>query len=796
MPPCGDVVSSAAPSAADRSGRERGLSSDEVAARVRAGAVNATRTHTSRSWAAIVRANVLTRFNALLGGLLVVILVIGPFQDALFGVILLVNTAIGVVQEVRARRTLDRLALLSEPRARVLRDGTVREVAREEVVIDDVLVLGRGDQVVADGIVLGGDGLEIDESLLTGEAAPVAKGVGEKVLSGSAVVAGAGAVRAVDVGPTAFAQSLADEARRFSLVRSELQEANNRILQLVTWAIVPVAALLCWSQLSGPIGVADALRGSVAGVANMVPEGLVLLTSMAYGLGALRLARRRALVRELAAVEGLARVDVLCIDKTGTLTTGELTPLEVAPLDASVPVGAVLAAMAATEASPSASLAALAAGYDGPVPAATANIPFSSERRWSAASFAGWGSFVLGAPEILAPALADTGVSARVAAETARGHRVLLLARTHRPLGDALPRPLEPVALAILAERVRPDAAETLRFLTTQGVAVKVISGDSPTTVAAVASEVGLDGTGVDASALPLEPGELAPYLEAHQVFGRVSPLHKRAMVAALQSVGHVVAMTGDGVNDVLALHDADLGIAMGSGSPASRSAARVVLLDDAFSSMPILLAEGRRVLSNVERVSKLFVSKTVYATLLALAIGISGVPYPFYPRHFTVVSTLTIGVPSFFLAFAPAATRLRSGYSRRVARFTVPAGIVIAAATLTTYLIDRSHDGGTGHARTAAALTLGTVGLVVLARVCRPWAAWKALLVAAMAGGFALAFTVPLARHLLAFRPATGSGLLLAGTSALVATVILEALWRHRPSEETGGDRLTEPGP
>lgn len=774
---------------------ERGLTAAEVEARVKLGQTNRSSvTTSSRSWMAIVRANVFTRFNALLGGLLVVILAIGAPGDALFGIILVVNTAIGAAQELRARRTLDRLALLHAPKARVLRDGQLGELAESDVVTDDVIDLGRGDQVVVDGETIWCSGLEIDESLLTGEAEPVPKNPGDSLLSGSIVIAGSGLMRATAVGDSAFAQSLSKEARRFSLVRSELQEANNRILRLVTWVIVPVTALLCWSQLSGTLGVRDALRGSVAGVANMIPEGLVLLTSVAFAVGALRLARKRVLVRELAAVEGLARVDVLCIDKTGTLTTGQLTPLEVRPLDPAIPAGEVVAGLAAAEATPTASLRALASLHtSGPTIDCVDHVPFSSDRRWSAGTFDQLGSFVLGAPEVLLATEGDSALEAQIADEAAAGHRVLLLVRAPLGLdGDRLPAKLRPVALGVLAEQVRADAADTLSYLQEQGVAVKVISGDSPGTVAAIAGRAGLPSAEpVDAQMLPSDPRLLAATVEKRHVFGRVGPREKRSIVAALQASGHVVAMTGDGVNDVLALRQADLGIAMGSGSPASRSVGRVVLLDDSFAILPTLLAEGRRVLANVERVSKLFVTKTVYAALLAVSIGLAHVAYPFYPRNFTLISSLTIGVPAFFLALPPATTRLRSGYSQRVRRFVLPVGMILAAATLTTYLVTRAQTGATPHARTAATLVLGACGLWVLARVASPFVFWKAVLVGTMVGAFAASILIPFARHFLGFEAATPWDLFISGVVTIAAVSLLELIWHIQAVR----DRSDTPG-
>ena len=673
-------------------GWRAGLSATEVAERQRAGLANGEPERSSRSFAAIARANVITRFNAILGALLLVILVVGPFQDALFGVVLVANVAIGVVQELRAKRALDRLAVVTAPRARVVRDGETREVRPAEVVVDDVLELVAGDQLVVDGVMLESAALEVDESLLTGESEPVTKRPGDDVLSGSFVAAGSGYCRAVRVGGEAYARTLAREAQRFSLVRSELRAGTDTILRGVTWLLIPTAILLIGSQMARHDDLAEAMRGSVAGVGAMVPEGLVLLTSVAFTVGAMRLSRLRVLVQELPAIEGLARVDVVCVDKTGTLTSGEVVVREIVAIDAEAPVQEVLAALAAADPHPNRSLQAVAAHVQAP-PAwsPTVTVPFSSARKWSGTSFdADRGTWVLGAPDVLSGAMPARPDLDRVVEErAARGERVLLLARGARTLeGETLPAPLEPVALVVLEEQIRPDAADTLAYFARQGVEVKVISGDHPRTVGAVAQRLGLPraSTPVDARHLPEDTAALAAALEEASVFGRVTPHQKRAIVHALQSKGHVVAMTGDGVNDVLALKDADIGVAMGSGSGASRSVAQLVLMEDNFAVMPPVVAEGRRVIANVERVANLFVTKTVYATLLALAVVAAGLPFPFYPRHLTIVSSLTIGIPAFFLALAPNARRAEPGFLGRVLRFALPAGVVAGVATFTAY--------------------------------------------------------------------------------------------------------------
>jgi cation-transporting ATPase E len=758
-----------------------GLTDDEVATHRRAGQGNAVEDRTSRPLREIVRANVATRFNAILGGLLVVILVVGPIQDALFGVVLVTNALIGIAQEVRAKRTLDRLAILAAPDCGVVRSGRVRRVRSDEVVLGDVLALAAGDQVVADAQVLDGVGLEVDESLLSGEAAPVAKVGGDVLLGGSFVATGTGTAVVTGVGAASYARRLAAEARRFDLVRSELRAGIDTILRLVTWLLAPAAVLLVTSQMIANENVQDAVRGSVAGIGAMVPEGLVLLTSVASAVGIIRLGRRRVLVQELAALEGLARVDILCIDKTGTLTSPELDLVAVEVLDAGTPDG-VLAALASIDASPNPTMRSIAADLR-PAPgwAATTTVPFSSARKWSAATFDGRGSWVIGAPEVVLPS-GHESLLTRVRERAASGQRVLLVAGA--PTGVApttLPADLEPALLAVLEERIRPDAAETLAWFAAEGVTVKVLSGDHPATVESVALRAGLRSSGaLDARDLPEDPDELALAAEATTVFGRVVPHQKRAIIAALQRRGHVVAMTGDGVNDVLALKDADIGVAMGSGTAASRSVARVVLLDDAFSALPAVVAEGRRVIGNVERLANLFLTKTVYAFALAVAVGVARLPFPFLPRQLTIVSSLTIGIPAFFLALAPNPARAQPGFVARSLRFAAPAGLVAAAATFTAYALARNDPGTTGdEARTTAVLVLFAVALQVLVLLARPTTRRRRTLVLAMVGLFVAAIALPAGRRFFALDVPDPVVVAAAVGVAAVADLLLGAGWR-----------------
>jgi len=759
-----------------------GLTAAEVQERVARGQTNDTGERTSRKLSEIVRANVFTRFNAILGAAVAVILVIGPIQDATVALLLVLNSAIGIFQEVRAKRKLDQLAVQNASAARVVRDGEVQEVTTESVVLDDVIELRAGDQIPCDGVVRSAAGLEVDESLLTGESDPIVKNEGDDILSGSFVAAGSGRFQATKVGADSYAAKLAKEARQFQLTRSELMEGINTILRIITWVLIPVCALLLWSQLREH-ELDTALRSTVAGVVAMVPEGLVLLTSVAFMLAAVTLARRKVLVQELPAVEGLARVDIVCLDKTGTLTEGVIVFDELEPLpDADEALAREALGALADDPNRNATAVALADEFSSSGWTRTGEVPFSSARKWSAASFDGHGSWIMGAPEMVFTDNASP-VRARADELAATGRRTLVLAHSDAPLaGEALPSDLTPVALIMFAEKVRPDAADTLAFFAAQGVELRVISGDNPRTVAAVAARVGLDDPsgGFDARELPEGQDDMADVLEQHRVFGRVTPQQKRAMVSALQSRGHVVAMTGDGVNDALALKDADIGVAMGSGAAATRAVAQLVLLDGKFSTLPGVVAEGRRVMANIERSANLFVTKTVYAVLLAVTVSLISWPYPYLPRHLTIISTFTIGIPGFFLALAPNSRRYIPGFIVRVLRFCIPAGLIAGAAALVAYGIARyGHDLPTREVRTTSALVLIAVALWVLVLQARPFNWWKTILVASMVGAVAIILLVPAFRDFYAVQLPPADVLGEAAIVAGVAIVLLELGWR-----------------
>ncbi len=743
------LVSGSMENAAGRTESPRliGLSTTDVNQRMAAGAVNRVVMGPTRTVTEIVQANVFTVFNLMLGVLLVVILFVAPPQDALFGLVLFTNALIGIVQELRAKRTLDRLALLSAPKAVVIRSDQRWEVPVDEVVLDDLLVTSPGDQIVVDGVVVQSEGLEVDESLLTGESDPITKELADEVLSGSFVSAGSGIYKARRVGADAYAATLAEEARKFTLVRSELRRGIDWILKTIAWLMLPMMGLLAWSQAKANDELSEAIRVAVAGMVAMIPQGLVLLTSVAFAVGVVRLGRHRVLVQELPAVEGLARVDVICFDKTGTLTEGRLAVDEVRLLQERDDAVHALGALGTAETSPNATMRAIADKFTEPVGWwRTELVPFSSVRKWSAAGFGNFGSWVIGAPEMILPNDREVGIAADSAA--AEGKRVLLLAHTPEKLtGEILPHGLVAVAIVLLSDVVRDDAANTLRYFAEQGVATKVISGDHPETVASIAGSVGLlteEDQVVDARNLPEDDASLIAVTEQGKVFGRVTPHQKRAMIGALQARGHVVAMTGDGVNDVLALKDADLGIAMGSGSSAARSVAQLVLLDGSFDTLPLVVGEGRRVIANIERVANLFVTKTVYALLLAVLVVVFARSFPFVPRHLTLVGTLTIGAPGFFLALAPTSARARPGFVVRVLQFAVPVGALAAIATYAAYELAIAEEVTLLRSRTLATLVLVSIGLFALILNSRPLTPGRRVLTGGMAGIFGLILLTP----------------------------------------------------
>lgn len=774
---------------------ERGLSAAEVAERVARGAVNRVKDRTSRSVASIVRENVLTLFNAIIVGASVIVLLFGDLRDGIFGGVMIINAVIGIVSELRAKRTLDSLAIVDAPQASVLRDGTLSVIPARDVVLDDVIELALGDQVSVDGTVLSSAGLEIDESLLTGESRPVKKKEGDQLLAGTSVVAGSGRMVATAVGERVYAQGLSEQARAFTRTVSEIQVSINRVLQVVSVMLLPVVALTFYSQnrIAGGSGGdwREALVLSVASVIGMIPQGLVLLTSMNFAIGSATLARRGVLVQELPAVEVLARVDCLCLDKTGTLTTGGIRVREVDVVagDADTVMSALASAASdRTNATAEAIWAHVGEGArSGASERIEWSVPFSSARKWSA-----WGtgreSWILGAPEFVIDEVVATNavLLERVRAIAAGGSRVVALVRADEAVvDDKLPARRAVVALVVLEEDLREDAAETLDYFRSQGVHVRVISGDNPTTVGALAAQAGLtapDGSParlMDARDLPedLTSEAFNDAIERHDVFGRVTPEQKRAMVGALQARDHCVAMTGDGVNDALALKDADLGIAMGNGTQATKAVAQIVLVDSKFSVLPGVLSEGRRIIANMERVSSLFLAKTTYAAVLVIVTALVGWRYPFLPRQFSYIDSLTIGIPAFFLALWPNPRRYVPGFLKRTLSLAMPTGVILATAALVAFGIVEGPPQARESTAAILSLMLGAIWLLVI--TSRPLSLWKWVLLASVISATVGGVLLPPVRGFFSMVAPTGYEWLVIACVGACAAVLIEIAQR-----------------
>ena len=709
----------------------------------------------SRSYKSIVVANVFTVFNLILLAAGVVTLAFGEWQDALFLGVLVANAGIGIAQEVRAKRTLDRLAALVAPTATVVRDGQPRRVDVGAVVDGDVVLLEPGDQVVADGMLTRSDGLTVDESILTGEPEPVRRETGDSVRSGSFAVEGAGAFVVTAVGAESYAAKVTGEAREFRHPRSPLERSINRLLFVLVAVLVPLGFALAWALYRRHTSFHDAVPTTVAAVVTLVPEGLILLTSLTYAVAGMRMARRGALAQQLNAIESLASVDAICLDKTGTLTDASIRVESLVPAagvdEAELAHG--LGRYAASSPSRNATLAAIAERCEGEPEEPRAVVPFSSRRRWGGLQL-GETTFVLGAPELFPLG----SLERQVDEEAHAGRRVVAVGTASHELdGEAMPALERLLGVVVLRERLRDDAPETVRFLLAQGIRIAVISGDRPETVAAVAADAGLDpGVPLDGSDLPHDPAALRQLLDEHTVIGRVAPDDKKRLVEALAADGRYVAMIGDGVNDVPALKAARLAIAQGSGTQMARAVSDLVLVRGDFGSVPPLVAEGRKVLRNLQRVAKLFVTKSAFATFLVLSIGLTPQAYPLLPRHLTLAAGLTVGIPAFFLALGPSEGRFRSeGFLFDVGRFAVPAGTAAGLGVLASFVFATNVARlPLTEARTIATTVLVLVGLYLLLAL-EATSPHRAVAVGGLAGAmlalFVLVMAAPFARHFFA---------------------------------------------
>jgi magnesium-transporting ATPase (P-type) len=747
----------------------QGLTETEAAQRLDARG-KLPRQRSSRSYASIVRANTLNIPNGILLFFGVLTITFASWRDALFLGILVSNVAIGSFQEIRSKRALDRLAALVAPNAVVVRDGADRRLPIDQVVPGDLVRLAAGDQVVADGTVISADGLVLDEANLTGESEPVIRGVGEPVWSGSFAVEGASLFEATAVGPDSRAERLAATARTFRHPRSPLERANDRLLVRIVAFSAPLAIALTVSVLTRGGSAAAHVQSITAGIVNLVPEGLILLISVTAAASAFKMARRGVLAQQLNAIESLASVDVVCTDKTGTLT--EPTPRVVAlvPADGTdeAAFARELAIYAASAPSRNLTLEAIneAGLADVTRVAVLAQVPFSSRRRWSALDLDGERVF-MGAPERFTNA--NPALQARAREEASAGRRVLALGRSDAPLAaDAVdpsfPDDVQPLGLVVLAERLRPNAATTVAFFAEQDVTLKVLSGDAPATAGAIAHDAGVPGStpAIDGESLPSDPAALRDAVLSAPAVGRISPEGKRAVVNALGEAGCYVAMVGDGVNDVPALKEARLAIAQGSGTQMARSVADLVLVQDDFATVPSMVAEGRQILRNVQRVAQLFVTKTVFTAVVGLAVGIPTASFPLLPRQFTIASTVTIGIPAFLIALAPSSGAWRpERFLQSVVRFAIPAGVAVGIGIVAGYLLARyGFDLGLTRSRTVATGIVVVCGLAVVMRLEAERGRRRlaiAGLCALMLALFALAFVVPFLREFYELATPTG---------------------------------------
>ena len=748
----------------------RGLSQLEAGRRLAARDRRRGARRSSRSYASIVRANVFTVFNLILGVAGGVTLAFGEWQDALFLGVLFANAAIGTGQEVRAKRALDRLSALVAPHALVVRDGEPRELPMEEVVVDDLVRVGPGDQIVADGRLERADWLQLDESILTGESRPVQRTTGDDVRSGSFVVEGIAEYRVTAVGEDSYAERLTGQARSFRHPRSPLERALNRLLFVLVAVLVPLGVVLGYALWHRQARLSTAVPTSVAAVVTLIPEGLILLASLTYAVAALRMARLGALAQQLNATESLASVDVVCLDKTGTLTQSTLRVVGLVGPDS---LRGRLGVYAASAAARNATLQAIAAAFPAVPARVDEELPFTSRRRFGAQRIAGVG-YVLGAPEHFELGSFET----EAARGFSEGRRVLAFG-----VAEQLDQP-RPVAsgLVLVAEELRPETKETVAWLRSQGVELKVLSGDRADTVASIARDAGIEGAAVDASRLPEDAAELRRLALGTAVFGRIVPEEKRRVVEALREAGRYVAMVGDGVNDVPALKAAQLAIAQGSGTQMARAVADVVLVRSEFSAVPAMVAEGRKILRNVQRVAKLFVTKSAFAAFLVLSVGLTPIAYPLLPRHLTLAASLTIGIPGFFLALAPSRGDYTSdGFLRELARFSLPAGTAAGLGVLSSYLFALNVlDFQVREARTVATTTLVLVGLYLILALeaeGRRRSSAVGLLTALLLVGYATVLLTAFGRSFFLLAPLSVGTVLPAVAGAVLAALGLAAL-------------------
>lgn len=729
-----------------------GLTNDQVTKRIEEGQVNANENPNTRTYKEIIRENTLTFFNFLNVVLLVIVLLVGSYKNSMFVVIIIINTVIGILQEIRAKKTLDKLAILAESKITVLRDNELKVISTEELVLDDYIMLKTGDQVPADARVLEGQ-IEVNESLLTGESDNLSKAAGDELFSGSFVTAGEACCQVVHVGKDNYASQITSEAKEFKRHNSELRNSLNAILKVISIIIVPMGLLLFYKQfyLVGD-SIQDSVVSTVAAVLGMIPEGLVLLTSVALTLGSLVLAQKKTLVQELYCIETLARVDTLCLDKTGTLTEGSMCVEQAVPYieeteeDISLSeieriMGNLMAVLKDQNATADALHKRFTIKKD-MKPKCT--ISFSSDRKYSGASFEEWGTYLMGAVQFLFPQ-ENEKLKETCGTYAGQGLRVLVLAHSQSVVeGPELPEGLKPIALLLLTDVIREEAPDTLQFFDSQGVDLKVISGDDPVTVSAIAQKAGLKNADryVDATTLYCQE-DIEKAVAEYSVFGRVTPQQKKEMVQALKSQGHTVAMTGDGVNDVLALKEADCSVAMAQGSDAAKNIANVVLLDSNFASMPHIVNQGRRVVNNIRTAASMFLIKTIFSVCLSLLTIFFGEAYPFEPIQMSLISACAVGIPTFLLAQENNYEKIDHTFLRHVFMNAFPAAITITACVFAIMQVCQSAYASSDMLNTACVLVTGWNYMAALKTVYAPLNRYRKIIIYGMQVSFFIASVV-----------------------------------------------------
>ena len=756
----------------------RGLSAAEVAQRVADGEVNVDASVKTRSVRQIVRENTLTLFNAINVVLAAFVLVTGSYKNMLFMVVIVCNACIGIVQEIRSKRTTDRLSIVASSKASVLRDGVLVELPLDQLVRDDIVELGRGDQIPADASVVSGS-CDVNESLLTGESKLVKKRVGDPLMSGSFVNAGTVRARVEHVGAENYAAKISAEAKRHKAVNSEIMNSLNGIIKFVSCIIFPVGALLFARQFFTGEGVElnQAILSTVAALVGMIPEGLILLTSTVLAVAVVRLAQSKVLVQQLYCIETLARVDTLCLDKTGTITTGKMEVAAVEPVAGADPaeVNAGFASIARADEDPNDTALAIVEHYaagDVEVLQPVRTVPFSSDRKWSGAAFADGRAYVMGASRFI---LGD-GFSAVAEQQDALAAdaRVLLLARVGGfDEEGAVVGSVEPLGFIAIHDQIRSTAAQTVAYFKEQGVDLKVISGDDPRTVSGIAAKVGVPRAEAYVDAVELaDDAAIAAAVERYSVFGRVKPEQKKAFVTALQERGRIVAMTGDGVNDTLALKQADCSVAMASGSDAARNVAQLVLVDDDFASMPKVVAEGRRSINNLQRSASLFLVKTLLSMSLAVLFVLLPWQYPFQPIQMTLISAFTIGLPSFVLALEPNKDRIKGRFLENVIVKSLPGAICAVLVVMTVNVVGYCFLGlDYACVSTLCVLLTAFIGALLIVRLSVPFTPICAALLVVVVGGTVLGAT--LLHDLFGIEPFTfGMAVLFAVLAVLSATL------------------------